>query len=343
MALHPNWRSLSTAVFQWKTFVREGDSYVPRKGKTVPASSQNLTGDEAKRLYEEIVKQEPEKSSVGNVTSAATSAEICLKNVRHANLTESSPVSSTPLDVDGTTWINNIMKAAQSNDVSSVSSLLKGRESNINTVDQYGWTVLMCAAASGSLDVVKLLVDSGADIDVKDRSGNSSLSIAEKMKHFHVVNYMSSRPVSEEKPISRRRKDVGLGLLENPQHSLRLLSEIEEIGEEILRDRNEVVALDRRRNQTREALRAIQKSTADKVWVSVGSLLIKIPEKKATEMLKRDQIQVDVEINKMRSELKLKVNKLRDMEHQAPVPGLMLNALTSSEMGAIKTAMGFSN
>ncbi|XP_049816745.1 p53 and DNA damage-regulated protein 1 [Schistocerca nitens] len=139
------------------------------------------------------------------------------------------------------------------------------------------------------------------------------------------------------------KADGGLGLLENPQHSLRLLSEIEEIGEEILRDRNEVVALDRRRNQTREALRAIQKSAADKVWVSVGSLLIKIPEKKATEMLKRDQIQVDVEINKMRSELKLKVNKLRDMEHQAPVPGLMLNALTSSEMGAIKTAMGFSN
>nr|CAD7571489.1 unnamed protein product [Timema californicum] len=127
-----------------------------------------------------------------------------------------------------------------------------------------------------------------------------------------------------------------LGLLENPQQSLKYLMEIEELGEEILVDRNEVVALDRRRNQTREALRALMKEESHhKTWMTVGSMLVKLPVDKAKDLLQRDQVQLDCEINKLRSELKVKVNKLRDMEFQPPVPGLMLNAMSKDEMKAV--------
>jgi hypothetical protein len=78
-----------------------------------------------------------------------------------------------------------------------------------------------------------------------------------------------------------------LGLLENPQHSLEYLEEVEVLGEEIVRDKQEVVALDRRRNQNREALRALQCQDCDKTWLTVGSLLVKMPANKAKELIER--------------------------------------------------------
>lgn len=53
-----------------------------------------------------------------------------------------------------------------------------------------------------------------------------------------------------------------------------------------------------------------------------------------------DQVQLDAQINKLRSELKVKVNKLRDMEFQSPVPGLMLNPLSHSELSAMGQVIG---
>lgn len=57
-------------------------------------------------------------------------------------------------------------------------------------------------------------------------------------------------------------------------------------------------------------------------------------------LLFTDQVQLDTQINKLRSELKVKVNKLRDMEFQSPVPGLMLNPLSRSELSAVGQIMG---
>jgi hypothetical protein len=76
-----------------------------------------------------------------------------------------------------------------------------------------------------------------------------------------------------------------LGLLENPQHSLEYLEEVERLGEEIVRDKQEVVALDRRRNQNREALRALQRQDCGKTWLTLGSLLVKMSADKAKQLL----------------------------------------------------------
>lgn len=53
-----------------------------------------------------------------------------------------------------------------------------------------------------------------------------------------------------------------------------------------------------------------------------------------------DQVQLDTQINKLRSELKVKVNTLRDMEFQSPVPGLMLSPLSRAELSAMGQTMG---
>lgn len=53
-----------------------------------------------------------------------------------------------------------------------------------------------------------------------------------------------------------------------------------------------------------------------------------------------DQKQCDIEINKIRSDLKVKVNELRDLEHTPPVPGLMLNPMSRTEMSAMDQVIG---
>lgn len=128
--------------------------------------------------------------------------------------------------------------------------------------------------------------------------------------------------------------------MENPGQSLLHLTQIELQAQEILADREEIVALDKQRNEIREAIRAVQKQDETRAWLTVGPLLVKMPIKKVSDILNKDQVRLDVEVNKIRSDLKVKVNKLRDLEHTSPVPGLMLNPLSRSEMKAMGQTLG---
>jgi len=53
-----------------------------------------------------------------------------------------------------------------------------------------------------------------------------------------------------------------------------------------------------------------------------------------------DQRECDTAINKLRSDLKIKVNELRDLELTPPVPGLMLEPMSHKEMNAIGQILG---
>lgn len=53
-----------------------------------------------------------------------------------------------------------------------------------------------------------------------------------------------------------------------------------------------------------------------------------------------DQRECDIQVNKLRSNLKVKVNELRDLEHTPPVPGLMLKPMSHAEMSAINQSIG---
>lgn len=75
--------------------------------------------------------------------------------------------------------------------------------------------------------------------------------------------------------------------MENPNKSLQYLQELESLGEEILIDRQEIIALDKRRNHTREGLRELKKLKKDKTWFVLGPLLMKCPTKKVEELMKK--------------------------------------------------------
>lgn len=129
--------------------------------------------------------------------------------------------------------------------------------------------------------------------------------------------------------------------MEDPIKGLQALVPVEELADEILRDKSEIVALDRRRNENREGLRALKKVAEKKVWITVGPFLVRMPCEKAKTILEDDQKTADIEINKIRSDLKVKVNKLRDFEFKEPVPGLNLKPLSKDEFSAVGQVLGY--
>ncbi|CAK1548570.1 unnamed protein product [Leptosia nina] len=116
---------------------------------------------------------------------------------------------------------------------------------------------------------------------------------------------------------------------------LKFLVSAEKLADEILSDKREIVLLDKRRNQNREALRDLTKAQQKKCWVTVGSVLVKHNFESTKALLEADQKQLNMDINTLRSNLKVKINSLRDLEMQAPTPGLTLVPLSNKETEAL--------
>ena len=62
---------------------------------------------------------------------------------------------------------------------------------NIDTLDNFGGTALHAAAAcQKGVDVVRVLVEHGTDIHLKDAAGMTPQALAEKYKHFKIAAYL---------------------------------------------------------------------------------------------------------------------------------------------------------
>ncbi|XP_077688021.1 p53 and DNA damage-regulated protein 1 isoform X1 [Eretmochelys imbricata] len=134
-----------------------------------------------------------------------------------------------------------------------------------------------------------------------------------------------------------------------PEFVLRYLAEVEELAEEVLAGRRQIVDLDLKRNQNREALRALQKDPdpSDKAMVCFGNMFIQLPNSKTKEMIQKgcfiitiitifsDQKHLDEEINQLRKELRVKVNRLFEAQGKPELKGFNLNSMTHEEMRAI--------
>jgi len=127
---------------------------------------------------------------------------------------------------------------------------------------------------------------------------------------------------------------------------LQLLADVEEAAEEVMSARQEIIDLDRKRNSNREAIRALEKMAKDhykgdssKAWLAMGNSFFRLPNKGAVEMLRTDQTNLDISVNKLRSELKDKVNKLRELEGRESLKGFGLKALSKDELSAVDTAI----
>ncbi|XP_068696866.1 p53 and DNA damage-regulated protein 1-like isoform X2 [Montipora foliosa] len=117
--------------------------------------------------------------------------------------------------------------------------------------------------------------------------------------------------------------------------SLQKFTELEELAEEIMGDKHQIVELDKRRNTNREAIRVLTKMDAKfakKSWVCIGNIFVKLPNSHAHEMLQQDQKNLDGEISNLREDLKPKVSKLHELEGLPEVKGFDLTSLTREDL-----------
>ena len=69
----------------------------------------------------------------------------------------------------------------------STAQVLISHQAQVNAQNDFGLTALMNAAAEGKVDVVKLLIESGADPALKDHSGKTARQWAAERNHPEVV------------------------------------------------------------------------------------------------------------------------------------------------------------
>ncbi|KAL6032188.1 hypothetical protein STEG23_037178 [Scotinomys teguina] len=106
-------------------------------------------------------------------------------------------------------------------------------------------------------------------------------------------------------------------------------------------DQMVIVDLDTKRNQNRQGLRALQKdlSISEDVMVCFGNMFIKMPHPKTKEMIQRDQEHLDKEIERLRNQLKVKVNRLFEAQGKPELKGFNLNPLNQDELKALKVIL----
>ncbi|KAK7916141.1 hypothetical protein WMY93_011902 [Mugilogobius chulae] len=128
---------------------------------------------------------------------------------------------------------------------------------------------------------------------------------------------------------------------EDSQRVLEFLTQVEEAAEDVLTTKQQIVDLDLKRNKNREALNALRHdlSNSEKVKVCFGNVFIKFPTNKTTEMIQKDQEQLDKEINDLHKELKAKVNQLNNIQGKPELRGYSLTSLSSDELKAINNIL----
>lgn len=113
------------------------------------------------------------------------------------------------------------------------------------------------------------------------------------------------------------------------------VSEIEELAEAILTDKEQIKELDHKRNANREALTAIKKcNDSKKSWMCLGGLFIKYPTRNISETINKDQEELKSEMEDIRKELKEKISMLHKLEGKQQPKGFDLTALRKDELSA---------
>ncbi len=104
---------------------------------------------------------------------------------KNANIKAKDMYGNTPLHV----------AAQYSNNPGTVEFLLDKNAEGINDVTNDGWTPLHVAVKSNKSDTVKLLLDRGASIGIKDKHSRTPLHGASRNGHLDVVRYLIEKGV----------------------------------------------------------------------------------------------------------------------------------------------------
>jgi hypothetical protein len=90
-----------------------------------------------------------------------------------------------------------LIEAADEDDMRTILKLI-GRGANVRVTDKWRWTALHMSAYGGYEDISRLLIEHGAELDVRTVDGETPLKLAERNGHAKVVQLI-------EEEVERRR------------------------------------------------------------------------------------------------------------------------------------------
>jgi ankyrin repeat protein len=158
-------------------------------------------------------------------SEGAHSSSVELLLARGADVNAQNTLWGTAL-----TYAVSALGSAPLKEIKRTISLLLRAGANPNVVPKDYGTALMNAASSGSLAVVRMLVEAGADVNTQDPSGDSALMRAVVFPgHLRVVEYLLEHGADPElkdcdgcSALDRARRKVGFG----GRHKMRQICEL---------------------------------------------------------------------------------------------------------------------
>ena len=130
-----------------------------------------------------------ERSPLRRTKIELTPVKSCLRRTEQLNEDSQSTPPKICRRVTFSTYAL-ILHAAGQNSVSELKDLLDKKPLYINKPSSSGETALHKAAAKGSLDCIKLLVQRGANVNALDKQGRTPLLISWENGHFECHKYM---------------------------------------------------------------------------------------------------------------------------------------------------------
>jgi len=169
----------------------------PEKGNSGDSSSDEggneswgkMTGDEAKQFYENVL------SMPKQVVKTESSKPTGSRTSQHAYRRRKTGVIDKNKNGEVVS-LSQLFRFAQEGDLASLRSAFQSGSKatyDVNIVDNFDWTLLMCAAHAGHMDVVVYLLNEGAGWrEFVDRRGNSAADLARKSGHFGIAEMIEN-------------------------------------------------------------------------------------------------------------------------------------------------------
>ncbi|VVC88606.1 unnamed protein product [Leptidea sinapis] len=136
----------------------------------------HISGTEAKHFYLEEVKEVRFGDSIDNKVDHNIVNSKCNKKVTNNELLSDK----------------NLFYLVQNNKIENIKFILNRYPNKINIVDEFGWSLLMIACQSNSIETVKELLKRGIDTSIRDKAGNSANSLVIKNKNFQLADILLS-------------------------------------------------------------------------------------------------------------------------------------------------------
>jgi ankyrin repeat protein len=108
-----------------------------------------------------------------------------------------------------------LMHCAKIGNINTVKLLLDIKNINIDIQSNYGYTALMCAVISDSVDIVELLLSKNANIDLQNNTKMTALMYASKNGNIKIVKLLINANASIDK--ENNTHQTALMLTENQE------------------------------------------------------------------------------------------------------------------------------